>query len=162
MASNSTPTVPRRLSSHLTFPSKFVVPTALIAFSATAFIFVPSHFSAAVGIVPVVLMVGSIFIAAIALSLLVIPLKRVRMDADWLYISNYRKEIVVPLSNVAEVTECPTGTIFTYHVRITFLSMTAFGSKVLFSPVESGWTGAHQVVREIRAAAARATRRERP
>src|SRR5579862_6614149 len=58
MASNATQTVPRRLSSHLTFPGKFVVPIALIAFSATAFIFVPSHFSAAVGIVPVVSLAG--------------------------------------------------------------------------------------------------------
>lgn len=33
------------------------------------------------------------------------PLKRVRLDDRVLYISNYRKEIVVPLRAVAEVTE---------------------------------------------------------
>jgi hypothetical protein len=88
-----------------------------------------------------------------------IRLKRVRMDDKALYISNYSREIVVPLVNVAEVTE--NGWLNIHPVTITFHSDTEFGSRVVFMP-KTRWFGfwsSHPVVDEIRTAANRATGR---
>src|SRR5712692_151442 len=61
-----------------------------------------------------------------------IRLKRVRMDERALYISNYSTEIVVPLANVAEVSENRWVNI--HPVTITFHSDTEFGPRVVFMP----------------------------
>jgi len=78
------------------------------------------------------------------------------MDDRALYISNYAKEIAVPLANVAEVTE--NRWINIHPVTITFHSDTAFGSQIVFMP-KTRWFGfwsSHPVVDEIRTAANRA------
>lgn len=93
---------------------------------------------------------GSVFIWWIY-----VPLKRVRMDDRALYISNYMKEIVVPLSNVAELTE--SWWLSDHPVTIRFHSATEFGSHIVFTP-KLRWFGAwssHPVVAEIRGAVAR-------
>jgi len=85
-----------------------------------------------------------------------IRLKCVRMDNQALYISNYSKEIVVRLSDVAGVSE--TVWINIHPVTIHFRSETAFGSQIVFMP-ESRWFGfwsSHPVVDEIQNAVARA------
>lgn len=90
-----------------------------------------------------------------------IRLKRVRMDANALYISNYRTDIVVPLANVSDVTENRWVNI--HPVTIHFHSDTEFGSQVVFMP-KVRWFGGwrpHPVVAEIRQAVDRATGRNR-
>jgi len=83
-------------------------------------------------------------------------LKCVRMDDKALYISNYSTEIVVPLNNVAGVTE---NVLINIHpITILFRSETEFGSQIVFMP-ESRWFGfwsSHPVVGEIQNAVARA------
>ncbi|OLC37597.1 MAG: hypothetical protein AUH81_05950 [Candidatus Rokubacteria bacterium 13_1_40CM_4_69_5] len=88
-----------------------------------------------------------------------IPLKRVRMDDKALYISNYSTEIVVPLANVAEVTENRWLNI--HPVTITFHSDTEFGPRVVFMPKRRWFAfwSSHPVVDEIRTTARRATGR---
>jgi hypothetical protein len=85
-----------------------------------------------------------------------VPLKRVRMDDRALYISNYRREIAVPLREVAEVT----GVWWNRDRQVTIRlhSETEFGSKIVFMPKQRwlAW-GPHPVVAEIRSAVARAT-----
>jgi hypothetical protein len=87
-------------------------------------------------------------------------LKRVRMDATALYISNYSTEIVVPLTNVAEVTE--NYWVGGHPVTIRFHSDTEFGSQVTFTPRIhwSGFWASHPAVDEIRLAVSRATGRD--
>jgi hypothetical protein len=95
--------------------------------------------------------VGTVFIWWICMRL-----KRVQMDNSALYISNYSTEIVVPLNNVAGVTE--NRLINIHPVTIVFRSETAFGSQIVFMP-ESRWFGfwsSHPVVEEIQNAVARA------
>jgi hypothetical protein len=84
-------------------------------------------------------------------------LKRVGMDDKALYISNFFTEIVVPLNNVAEVTE--NRWINIHPVPIFFRSDTAFGSRIVFMPKPRWFAlwSSHPVVDEIRNAVARAT-----
>ena len=80
-------------------------------------------------------------------------LKRVRMDYKALYISNYTKEITVPLRDVAEVTENRWVNI--HPVTIHFHSVTEFGESIVFMPktrIFVFWSS-HPVVEEIQQAA---------
>jgi len=60
------------------------------------------------------------------------PLKRVRIDANNLYISNYFKEVATPLSNIKAVTENCWLNI--HPVAIHFKKPTEFGDKISFMP----------------------------
>ena len=83
------------------------------------------------------------------------------MDDQALYISNYSKEIVVPLANVADVSE--NRWVNTHPVTIQFHSETEFGTHVKFMPKVrwfGGWSS-HPVVEEIRMAVNRATGQDR-
>ena len=77
-------------------------------------------------------------------------LKRVRMDATQLYISNYRREIVVPFANVVDVTENRWVNI--HPVTLHFRSPTAFGQRVTFMPTALifGMFRSHPVVAQLR------------
>ena len=88
-----------------------------------------------------------------------IRLKRVRMDDTALYISNYSREIIVPLGNVAEVTENRWLNI--HPVTIELHSDTDFGSRIVFMPKVRWFAfwSSHPVVEEIRLAVSRATGR---
>jgi hypothetical protein len=84
------------------------------------------------------------------------PLKRVRMDDEALHISNYKREITVPLGNVAEVVESRWAK--GYWLFIKFHSETEFGSRIVFAPkIRIFWRSPHPVVAEIRSGVARAT-----
>jgi hypothetical protein len=85
-----------------------------------------------------------------------VRLKRVRMDDHALYVSNYRTEITVPLSNVAEVSG--SRWVNNQQVTIRFHSATVFGSQIVFIPWwrPLGFWSIHPVVGEIRDAVARA------
>lgn len=79
-------------------------------------------------------------------------LKRVRVDGKFLYVSNYRREVAVPLSAVDTVTE--NRWINIHPVTIRFRAPTAFGQTVTFMPKSRvlGWRP-HPVVAELRSAA---------
>lgn len=98
--------------------------------------------------------VGTVFIWRTGMRL-----KRVRMDGKALYLSNFSNEIIVPLVNVAEVTE--NRWLNMHPVTIHFHSETEFGSQVTFMP-RIRWFAfwsSHPVVEEIRLAVRRATGR---
>jgi len=88
-----------------------------------------------------------------------IRLKRVRMDHHALYVSNYAKDIEVPLANVAEVTE--NRWINIHPVTLVFHAKTEFGSRIVFMPKVRWFAfwSSHPVVDDIRRAVARATGR---
>ena len=78
------------------------------------------------------------------------------MDEKSLYISNYFTEIVVHLSDVAEVIGYRWSS--NYPVTIRFCVATAFGWRIIFLPkVRYSFFGPHPVVEQIRRAVAQAS-----
>lgn len=77
-------------------------------------------------------------------------LKKVSVDDRFLYISNYLKEVQVPLSEVADVTESSSSNI--RPVIIHLISSTEFGRKIIFMPKEwrFGFYSTHPVVNELK------------
>jgi hypothetical protein len=145
------------LSSLQTIYMKFVFPTVWIGGFATGSIFLlltpgldPNAAFLKV-LFPIATVIGALFIWWTCMRL-----KRVRMDSRSLYISNYRTEIVVPLREVAEVTENVWLNI--HPVTVKFLHETEFGSKVVFIPTQRWFAfwSSHPVVDKIRDAVARA------
>jgi hypothetical protein len=67
-----------------------------------------------------------------------VPLKRVRLTQDTLLISNYWREIRVPLRDVHDVTE--SRWINIHPVTLHLRHPTAFGSRVVFMP-KTRWFG---------------------
>jgi hypothetical protein len=80
-------------------------------------------------------------------------LKLVHVDDDYLYVSNYLKEISIPLSDIYDVTE--NVWINSHPVTIHLLSPSAFGDKIVFMPPVRFFTffSAHPVVEELKALA---------
>ena len=79
-------------------------------------------------------------------------LKRVRIDREFLYVSNYRREIAVPLSAIEAVTE--NRWINIHPVTVRFRVPTEFGQAITFMPTARFWGwSSHPVVQELRDAA---------
>ena len=82
-----------------------------------------------------------------------VRLKRVSIDSTTLYVSNYLKEVQVPLRDIAQVTE--NRWVNSHPVTIEFQCDTEFGRSILFMPpirILGGWRP-HPVVEELREAA---------
>ena len=77
-------------------------------------------------------------------------LKRARMDSANLYISNYLREISVPLTMVCDVTE--NRWINIHPVTVHFRNVTPFGKKITFMPTIRlfGLWSSHPVVTELK------------
>lgn len=63
--------------------------------------------------------------------------KKVAVDDEFLYVSNYRKEIKIPLSNIADVTEIKW--IRTRPITIHLKNDSEFGRKIVFTPKMNGF-----------------------
>lgn len=83
-------------------------------------------------------------------------LKRVEMDDNALYESNYLRETSIPLAEIDEVTENRWVNI--RPVTVTFRTDTDFGDRVVFMPTTRWWRfwQEHPVVDELRRASERA------
>ena len=105
-----------------------------------------------------------VFLALFAGSLLillvfVVPLKRVRLGADGLRVSNYAREITIPFSAIARVQQnwLPTFRLITVHLR----TETPFGRRLIFMPavprLRAFWRREYwkedELVRELRSLA---------
>lgn len=77
-------------------------------------------------------------------------LKRVRLDATHLYVSNFRKEISVPLGNLVSVTE--NRWINIHPVTVHFRVPTEFGQTITFMPAARlfGFWSSDPVVAELK------------
>jgi hypothetical protein len=77
-------------------------------------------------------------------------LKRVRTDSKYLYVSNYRQEISVPVHLMEDVTE--NRWINIHPVTIHFKADTEFGSSITFMPTQRlfGLFRSHPVVAELK------------
>lgn len=83
-------------------------------------------------------------------------LKRVEVDDHALYVSNYRSEIRIPLTDVCEVDET-SGDRRYFTVRVDLRKKYAFGQRIVFRPrFRLYWSGLHPVTRELHALCKRA------
>ena len=68
----------------------------------------------------------------VAAGLLLLPLKRVRLEGDVLFISNYLREISVPAQTIASVRQ---NRWWNHRpITVTFRQETEFGAKIVFMP----------------------------
>ena len=95
-------------------------------------------------------------LGAAAFGRFLLPLKRVRMDDEALWVSNYLREVRVPLADVRDVTA--SAWVSGRPVTVHLWRDCAFGARIVFLPVLHAWRwwGEHPVVDELRAAVARA------
>ncbi|HEY4407776.1 MAG TPA: hypothetical protein VGN55_24250 [Xanthobacteraceae bacterium] len=92
-----------------------------------------------------------LIMGSLLILLSIARLKRIRVDGHSIYISNYRKEISIPLGAIVDITEYwwfnPT------LINIHFRSETEFGNKITFTPQQRRpfltW-GPHPTVVELR------------
>jgi len=79
-----------------------------------------------------------------------VRLKKVSIDDDFLYVSNFIKEISIPLSEIYDVTE---NVWFSIHpVTIHLRSQSEFGDKIVFMPTTRlfPFFSSHPVVSELK------------
>ena len=148
----------RRISSMLTAPYKFGFPALFIVGFFNMLIWrisTPGYFAGfplAAYLIPFAFLLLTLWNYG--------PAKRVLIDEanKRLYVLNYRKEIAIPFSEIASVSEF----IFSDPTRITIRlrSPSEFGQKIVFLATYrfGGWlAGSHPIVKELRALAARSS-----
>ena len=79
-----------------------------------------------------------------------VRLKEVSVDTEFLYVSNYIKEITIPLSEIFDVTENLWLNI--HPVTIHLKSPSEFGAKIVFMPTVRFFSlfSSHPVVSELK------------
>jgi hypothetical protein len=141
----------RNLSSLLTLYFKVLLPSLWISLFGIAVIgaFLENDSSASA---PPKFFLLALWISGTAfLYWLCIRLKNVSIDNEFLYVSNYLKEITIPLSNIYFVTENRWVNI--HPVTIHLRSPSEFGDKITFMPKIRlfPFFGSHPVVKELKA-----------
>jgi len=148
---------PRLLSSRQTFFLKFIFPPVWIGSFGAATVFLwwtsglPEGPPAAMKWLFLAIWVGG----SALIWWTCVRLKRVRADEAFLYVSNYRTEVRIPLAALRLVSE--SGWVNTHPVTLKFSTPTPFGRRVVFMPKIRWfyWTS-HPVVAELRELSARA------
>jgi hypothetical protein len=151
--------VSRTISSAQTFFAKFCIPPLLIGIFGTGIrgMFLGTLTDHGRPMDPTFKWVYLAFsILACSFTLLSARLKRIILDDGYLRISNFRREIVVPLRDIAEVTE--NRWINAHPVTVRFTKRTEFGDAVVFIPKARMFAlfSSHPIVDELREAAFRA------
>lgn len=127
----------RELSSKQTFFLKIILPILFAAMLMTVFAGIVFS-SKKDEILPLIIIFPLIGLFGIfSMYFTVMRYKKVAVDDDFLYISNYRNEIKVPLSNISEVTE--TKWIRTRPITIHLKSDSEFGRKIVFTSKMKGF-----------------------
>lgn len=88
------------------------------------------------------------FVAAVGFFTL-FQLKRVRVDENNLYVSNYKKEIAIPITEIANVVQNGALKLRTVTIRLSMPS--EFGQNLVFLPNlrTSSFLSPHPVVEEL-------------
>ena len=137
----------QQLSSHMSFAYKFLVLPALVGL--LAFDWASSAIdSGRVDLVGV----GAWLLFAVVFWAMLGRLKRVRFDGTQLWVSNWRREIVIPVGDVLEVNQ--QKWLSTSPVTITLASRSDFGESIHYMPPFSvGMWGEDPEVAMLREAA---------
>ncbi len=133
----------RTISSAFTMLSKCVIPVMIVVL-----VIVEAWVMFSEDSLVVTLVVMPVSIIAIASLWLCVPLKRVQIDDETLYISNYIRTIAVPFSEIESIKE---NKLFSTHpIWITLRNPTAFGKTIMFSPSWCPPFSSHPIVDELR------------
>lgn len=136
-----------KISSKLTFLHKFIIPS-IILLSILETYFTDSH------IFDFVLQKEILFIAVTTGAYLFfwfhLRSKEVSIEGDFLYVSNFLKEIKIPLSEVRKVTEM--SLMNPNPVTIHLKNETRFGRKIIFIPTYRMFSffSSHPIVEELK------------
>lgn len=105
----------------------------------------PSEFLPLMIMFPVFVAFGTL-----AMYLTVMKYKKVAVDDRFLYVSNYRKEITIPLSNIGDVTEVKW--VRTRPITIHLKTDSEFGRKIIFTPKWKGFSAfaSNPIVAELK------------
>lgn len=150
---------PRVISAGDTFFCKFVV-SSLFLVGAAVMVAVTlqalAHAHELGGIVAAIV-VSCLSCIGMAMTTIwsVARLKRVAMSETALHVSNFLREIVVPLNDISSVGEIEG---WNYRVCIQFQNETPFGRQIRFSPKGFSFPRPHPIVAELRAAVTHADR----
>jgi len=137
----------QEISSRVTFLQKFILPVPLILL----FVLImemgnPKHPNEPMP--PLFIAVGVVFLSIFA-AWWTFPLKKVSIFGDKMYVSNYFKEIAIPLSEITSVK----GAQWTKPVRVTvdLRDKTEFGSKITFLAPSRGFgsSGPPPIISEL-------------
>ena len=138
----------RQISSKDTFFYKIILPVFLIICAAI----VPSAvylYDRKNNSVAAVFVFLFLLLSAVIVFLMTKASKKLSLDGDVLYVSNYRKEIAVPLSNIEKI-------LWFGDVRPTMIYLktpSEFGRKINFSPNIMAVSGLNPIVEELKALA---------
>lgn len=152
----------RRLSSAQTFLMKFVFPPfwILLFAQASVLFFTSGAFAGSGESAPPPemkwLMLAAIVAGALCIYWFCMRLKQVELDEQYLYVSNFVREIRIPLQDIEEVSENRWVNI--RPITLEFRRDTDFGSRIIFMP-KTRWWGfwrSHPAVGEIESAIRRA------
>jgi hypothetical protein len=145
----------RNLSSAQTFLMKFVFPTVWLAgfVLGTVTLFTTGGFVDHEGLPPPPEMkwvfLGATVLGGLFLYWCCMRLKRVQIDEQWLYVSNYFREIRLPLRDIEDVAE--NRWINIHPITLSLRRETDFGSDITFMP-KTRWWGfwqPHPVIGEL-------------
>jgi hypothetical protein len=140
----------RAISSRLTFFYKIVVPVISVAIPG---IVVPSLMSQEPDKrwgLQLAMAIGLLVVAAFVVFLLVsIPLKYLEIDDQFLFVSNFRRTIMVPLSEIEQV-GYPFPGLRPLTASVKFKNPTAFGNEILFLPRVTFWSFSHSTADDLR------------
>jgi hypothetical protein len=145
---------PRAISSRQTFFVKFILPVLWIG-SFGAGVVAVSLGSIGGNVPPEAawIFIGLWVLGTTMFSLLFVPLKKVSIAGNVLAISNYRRQIAVPATDIARITE---NRWLNYHpVTIHLRRDTALGRTITFMPKVCPFLfwRSHPIVAELRALA---------
>ena len=141
----------RKLSSQMTFLLKFIFPVIWVPFfGLSTFWIVIVGLQDTQVLLPALGFVFAWIAGSAFLYWSCIRLKEVSVNDRQLYVSNYRKEITIPLTEISDVTENVWLNI--HPVTIHLSSPSEFGSKIVFMPTYRYFVffGSHPVVDELK------------
>jgi hypothetical protein len=135
------------ISSSLTFMYKAIFPAVMLGGFGIGFMVILFSTGSPLQALPLIVIMA---LVAALLYWLTMGLKKVAMDDQYLYISNFRREIRVRRDQIAGVTE--NRWINIHPVTVRFRAPTEFGDKIVFMPTVRLFAGfsPHPIVGELR------------
>lgn len=127
----------REISSKQTFFLKIILPVIFTLMISIAFLGVVSSSRGNEILLFTILFSLFGFVGVSAMYLTVMRYKKVSVDDEFLYVSNYRTEIKIPVSNIADVTEIKW--VRTRPMTIHLKTNSEFGRKIVFTPKFNGF-----------------------
>lgn len=127
----------RELSSNQTFFLKIILPIIFIVLFLAAVIGLILGYKKSEIFITIVIIMLAFPVGIVSMYFTLMRYKKVSIDDDFLYVSNYRNEIKIALSNISDVTE--TKWIRTRPITIHLKSDSEFGRKIIFTPKMNGF-----------------------